>query len=219
MTSFFSYVYFQKGKHNQKMRLLIDLWRQIHRPLDSWRSWSNQKTFMLALWCQSVFRLVIIANLPNYYHLLFLKCIRSLFWNGINYQLISRTHVSRNATVKDVAQSRTYLGQGICNSYFDVKRWSYYYSTTFKRNDDHTREKIKLSFVAIWSLHRVWMWLLSTCCQFCCVCTFRSSFSSQRMCVYLRSCTFKGDRQSEMDIYPLTLSFTFSWSCVKTSQK
>ena len=119
MTSFFSYVYFQKGKHNQKMRLLIDLWRQIHRPLDSWRSWSNQKTFMLALWCQSVFSLVIIANLPNYYHLLFLKCIRSLFWNGINYQLISQTHVSRNATVKDVAQSRTYLGQGICNSYFD----------------------------------------------------------------------------------------------------
>ena len=65
----------------------------------------------------------------------------------------------------------------------NVKRWSYYYSTTFKRNDDHTREKIKLSFVAIWSLHRVWMWLLSTCCQLCCVCTFRSSFSSQRMCV------------------------------------
>ena len=97
----------------------------------------------------------------------------------------------------------------------NVKRWSYYYSTTFKRNDDHTREKIKLSFVAIWSLHRVWMWLVSTCCQLCCVCTFRSSFSSQRMCVYLCSCTFKGDRQSEMDIYPLTLSFTFSWSCVK----
>lgn len=101
----------------------------------------------------------------------------------------------------------------------NVKRWSYYYSTTFKRNDDHTREKIKLSFVAIWSLHRVWMWLLSTCCQLCCVCTFRSSFSSQRMCVYLCSRTFKGDRQSEMDIYPLTLSFTFSWSRVKTSQK
>ena len=60
------------------MRLLVDLLRQMHIDHQI-PDVPEQKTFMLALWCQSVFSLVIIANLPNYYHLLFLKCIRSLF--------------------------------------------------------------------------------------------------------------------------------------------